>query len=122
MISKKNKNEIRQVRHTILRKDLVGTTSRPRLNVYRSLKHIYAQIINDENGTTLVSCNSKQKQYADTLKNMTNKEQAAFIGKTLGELAVKAGITEVVFDRGGYLYTGRVKELADGARSAGLKF
>lgn len=122
MISKKNKNEIRQVRHTRLRKDLFGTANRPRLNVYRSLKHIYAQIINDENGTTLVSCNSKQKQYADTLKTMTNKEQAAFIGKTIGELAVKAGISEVVFDRGGYLYTGRVKELADGARSAGLKF
>ena len=122
MITKKNKNEIRQVRHTRLRKDLVGTASRPRLNVYRSLKHIYAQIINDENGTTLVSCNSKQKQYADTLKTMTNKEQAAFIGKTIGELAIKAGITEVVFDRAGYLYTGRVKELADGARSAGLKF
>ena len=122
MITKKNKNEVRQIRHTRLRKDLNGSASRPRLNVYRSLKHIYAQIINDENGTTLVSCNTKQKQYADTLKNMTNKEQAAFIGKTLGELAVKAGITEVVFDRGGYLYTGRVKELADGARSAGLKF
>lgn len=122
MITKKNKNEIRQVRHTRLRRDVSGTTARPRLNVYRSLKHIYAQIINDETGTTLVSCNTKQKQYADTLKNMTNKEQAAFIGKTLGELAVKAGITEVVFDRAGYLYTGRVKELADGARSAGLKF
>ncbi len=122
MITKKNKNQIRQVRHTRLRKDLNGTASRPRLNVYRSLKHIEAQIINDENGTTLVSCNTKQKQYADTLKNMTNKEQAAFIGKTIGELAIKAGITEVVFDRAGYLYTGRVKELADGARSAGLKF
>lgn len=122
MITKKNKNEIRQVRHTRLRRDVNGTSARPRLNVYRSLKHIYAQIINDENGTTLVSCNTKQKQYADTLKNMTNKEQAAFIGKTIGELAIKAGINEVVFDRGGYLYTGRVKELADGARSAGLKF
>ena len=122
MITKKNKNQIRQVRHTRLRKNLSGTASCPRLNVYRSLKHIDAQIINDENGTTLVSCSTKQKQYADTLKNMTNKEQAAFIGKTIGELAIKAGITEVVFDRGGYLYTGRVKELADGARSAGLKF
>ena len=122
MISKKNKNEVRQIRHTRIRKNISGTASCPRLNVYRSLKHIYAQIINDENGTTLVSCNSKQKQYADTLKTMTNKEQAAFIGKTIGELAVKAGITEVVFDRAGYLYTGRVKELADGARSAGLKF
>lgn len=122
MITKKNKNEIRQVRHTRLRKNINGTASRPRLSVYRSLNHIDAQIINDENGTTLVSCNTKQKQYADTLKNMTNKEQAAFIGKTIGELAIKAGITEVVFDRGGYLFTGRVKELADGARSAGLKF
>lgn len=122
MISKKNKNEVRQIRHTRIRKNISGTASCPRLNVYRSLKHIYAQIINDENGTTLVSCNSKQKQYADTLKTMTNKEQAAFIGKTIGELAIKAGITEVVFDRAGYLYTGRVKELADGARSAGLKF
>ena len=99
-----------------------GTSERPRLSVHFSNQHITAQIINDENGTTLVSCNTKQKQYADTLKNMTNKEQAAFIGKTIGELAVKAGISEVVFDRGGYLYTGRVKELADGARSAGLKF
>ena len=122
MITKKNKNEIRQIRHVRLRNNLSGTASRPRLSVYRSLKHIDAQIINDENGTTLVSCNTKQKQYVDTLKNMTNKEQAAFIGKTIGELAIKAGITEVVFDRGGYLYTGRVKELADGARSAGLKF
>lgn len=122
MISKKNKNEVRQKRHERLRKDLVGTASRPRLNVYKSLKHIYAQIIDDNTGATLVSCNTTQKQYSETLKAMTNKEQAAFIGKTIGEMAVKAGISEVVFDRGGYLYTGRVKELADGARSAGLKF
>ena len=122
MISKKNKNEVRRKRHVRLRKDLVGNATRPRLNVYKSLKHIYAQIIDDNTQTTLVSCNTAQKQYNDTLKTMTNKEQAAFIGKTIGELAVKAGIKEVVFDRGGYLYTGRVKELADGARSAGLKF
>lgn len=122
MITKKNKNEIRQKRHIRLRKDLVGTTSRPRLNVYKSLKHIYAQIIDDTTATTLYSCNTTQKQYADVLKNMTNKEQAAFIGKTIGELAVKGGLKQVVFDRGGYLYTGRVKELADGARSAGLEF
>lgn len=122
MITKKNKNEVRQKRHNRLRKDLVGCAARPRLNVYKSLKHIYAQIIDDNAGVTLVSCNTTQKQYSETLKNMTNKEQAAFIGKTIGELAVKAGIKEVVFDRGGYLYTGRVKELADGARSAGLEF
>ena len=122
MISKKNKNEVRQKRHVRLRKDLSGTAARPRLNVYKSLKHIYAQIIDDTTGNTLVSCNTTQKQYVDSLKTMTNKEQAAFIGKAIGELAIKAGIKEVVFDRGGYLYTGRVKELADGARSAGLKF
>ena len=122
MITKKNKNEVRQKRHIRLRKDLVGTASRPRLNVYKSLKHIYAQIIDDKTGATLVSCNTTQKQYIDSLKTMTNKEQASFIGKTIGEMAVKAGIKEVVFDRGGYLYTGRVKELADGARSAGLEF
>ena len=121
MITKKNKNEIRQKRHYRLRKNLVGTATRPRLNVYKSLKHISAQIIDDRTATTLVSCNTTQKQYADTLKTMTNKEKAFFIGKTIGELALKAGIKEVVFDRGGYLYTGRVKELADGARSAGLE-
>ena len=122
MITKKNKNEVRQKRHIRLRKNLVGSSTCPRLNVYKSLKHIYAQIIDDRTGETLCSCNTTQKQYGDTLKTMTNKEQAAFIGKTIGEIAVKAGIKEVVFDRGGYLYTGRVKELADGARSAGLEF
>lgn len=122
MITKKNKNQVRQKRHIRLRNELSGTASRPRLNVYKSLKHIYAQIIDDKTGATLVSCNTTQKQYIDSLKTMTNKEQANFIGKTIGELAVKSGIKEVVFDRGGYLYTGRVKELADGARSAGLKF
>ena len=122
MITKKNKNQVRQKRHIRLRNELSGTASRPRLNVYKSLKHIYAQIIDDKTGATLVSCNTTQKQYIDSLKTMTNKEQANFIGKTIGELAVKAGIKEVVFERGGYLYTGRVKELADGARSAGLKF
>ena len=122
MITKKNKNEVRQVRHLRLRKDLIGNATRPRLNVYKSLQHIYAQIIDDQTGATLVSCNTTQKEYKDTLQSMTNKEQAAFIGKTIGELAIKAGITTVIFDRGGYLYTGRVKELADGARSAGLKF
>ncbi len=122
MITKKNKNEVRQKRHTRLRKNLVGSSTCPRLNVYKSLKHIYAQIIDDRTGATLCSCNTTQKQYSDTLKTMTNKEQAAFIGKTIGEMAISAGIKNVVFDRGGYLYTGRVKELADGARSAGLEF
>ena len=122
MINKKSRSIARAKRHARVRAKISGTSTCPRLSVFRSNANISAQIIDDTNGTTLVSCNSKQKQYADTLKTMTNKEQAAFIGKTIGELAIKAGITEVVFDRGGYLYTGRVKELADGARSAGLKF
>ena len=122
MINKINKNEQRVKRHVRLRHDLAGTTQRPRLCVYRSLTHIYAQIIDDAKGVTLVSCNTTQKEVREKVKNMTNKEQAKFVGEQIAKLAKKKKITEVVFDRGGYLYTGRVKELADGARDAGLKF
>ena len=122
MISKINKNEARIKRHVRLRHDLAGTTARPRLCVYRSLSNIYAQIIDDTNGTTLVSCNTTQKDVREKVKDMTNKEQAKYVGEQIAKLAKKKKITEVVFDRGGYLYTGRVKELADGARAAGLKF
>ena len=122
MISKINKNEQRVKRHVRLRHDLAGTTARPRLCVYRSLNHIYAQIIDDVKGITLVSCNTTQKEVAEKVKGMTNKEQAKYVGEQIAKLAKKKKITEVVFDRGGYLYTGRVKELADGARAAGLKF
>ena len=122
MINKINKNEQRVKRHVRLRHDLAGTTQRPRLCVYRSLSHIYAQIIDDVKGVTLVSCNTTQKDIREKVKDMTNKEQARFVGEQIAKLAKKKKITEVVFDRGGYLYTGRVKELADGARDAGLKF
>ncbi len=122
MINKINKNEARAKRHVRLRHDLAGTTNRPRLCVYRSLTNIYAQIIDDSKGVTLVSCNTTQKEIKDAVKNMTNKEQAKFVGEQIAKLAKKKKITQVVFDRGGYLYTGRVKELADGARAGGLEF
>ena len=122
MINKVNKNQQRVKRHVRLRHDLAGTKERPRLCVYRSLNHIYAQIIDDSKQVTLVACNTTQKEVADKVKGMTNKEQAKYVGEQIAKLAKKKKITEVVFDRGGYLYTGRVKELADGARAAGLKF
>ena len=122
MINKINKNATRVKRHVRIRHDLAGTTARPRLCVYRSLNHIYAQIIDDVKGVTLVSCNTTQKDIQAKVKGMTNKEQAKYVGEQIAKLAKKKKITEVVFDRGGYLYTGRVKELADGARAAGLKF
>ena len=122
MIGKIDKNEQRSKRHVRLRHNLAGTSKRPRLCVYRSLSNIYAQIIDDEKAVTLVSCNTTQKEIKEKVKDMTNKEQAKFVGEQIAKLALKNKITEVVFDRGGYLYTGRVKELADGARAAGLKF
>ena len=122
MINKVNKNQQRVKRHVRLRHDLAGTAKRPRLNVYRTLSHIYAQIIDDDKGVTLVSCNTTQKDVREKVANMTNKEAARFVGEQIAKLAKKKKITEVVFDRGGYLYTGRVKELADGARAAGLQF
>ena len=122
MIGKINKNEQRVKRHVRLRHDLAGTAKRPRLCVYRSLSNIYAQIIDDDKAVTLVSCNTTQKDIREKVANMTNKEQARFVGEQIAKLAKKKKITEVVFDRGGYLYTGRVKELADGARAAGLQF
>ncbi len=122
MIKKINKNEQRTKRHIRLRHDLAGTTARPRLCVYRSLNHIYAQIIDDSKAVTLVSCNTTQKEVAEKVKDMTNKEAARYVGEQIAKLAKKKKITTVVFDRGGYHYTGRVKELADGARDAGLQF
>ena len=122
MINKVNKNEQRVKRHVRLRHDLAGTTQRPRLNVYRTLKHIYAQIIDDVKGVTIVACNTTQKDIRAKVEKMTNIETARFVGEQIAKLAKKKKISQVVFDRGGYLYTGRVKELADGARAAGLEF
>lgn len=103
-----------------IRKDVFGTTERPRLSVFRSNKEIYAQIINDSDGKTLVSVSSRDKELAK--QKGTKVEIAALVGKAIGEKAVKAGISQVSFDRNGYLYHGRVKSLADGAREGGLKF
>jgi large subunit ribosomal protein L18 len=122
MINKENKNAKRVKRHIRIRHNLSGTSTCPRLCVYRSLSNIYAQIIDDTKGVTLVACNTTQKEIKEQVKDMTNKEAARFVGEQIAKLAKKAKIKTVVFDRGGYLYTGRVKELADGARAGGLEF
>ncbi len=122
MIKKENKNAKRTIRHVRLRKDLKGTSTCPRLCVYRSLKNIYAQIIDDTKGVTLVSCSTENKDIKAACAGKPNKEQARIVGEQLAKLAKAKKISTVVFDRGGYLYTGRVKELADGARAGGLKF
>ncbi|HPR17108.1 MAG TPA: 50S ribosomal protein L18 [Candidatus Cloacimonadota bacterium] len=115
------RNEARQRRRKAIQKKLFGTTERPRLVVYRSLSHIQAQIVNDENGITLVAYSTYSKDgKIDRSKKKT--EQSFEVGKVLGEMAKAKGITKVCFDRGGYLYHGRVKALADGARKAGLEF
>lgn len=103
-----------------IRKVVSGTTSRPRLSVFRSNKEIYAQIIDDQNGNTIVAASSRDKDFAKAKGNKS--DIATLVGKSLGEKAVKAGLETVSFDRGGYLYHGRVKSLADGVREAGLKF
>ncbi|MGI6445834.1 MAG: 50S ribosomal protein L18 [Candidatus Ozemobacteraceae bacterium] len=118
---KLGKNEMRQRRHARSRFYLSGTASKPRLAVFRSLKHIYAQIIDDETGNTLVMASSLDKDLRESV-NGGNKTGAVSIGKRIAEKAIEKGISAVVFDKGGYKYHGRVKELADGARSAGLKF
>ena len=122
MISKLDKNKERLRRHARVRDKLNGTAERPRLSVYRSLNHIYAQIIDDSKGMTLVSASTVEKSLAKELEGKTKVEQANIIGTTLAERANKKGIKAVVFDRSGYIYTGRVKKLAEGARAGGLEF
>lgn len=122
MISVKDKNEERKVRHARVRKHISGTAARPRLCVYKSLKSIYAQVIDDERGATIVSASTLDKDLALSLEGKTKSEQAKVVGEAIAKKAIAAKIEEVVFDRGGYLYTGRVAALAEGARSAGLKF
>ena len=116
MVKQIDKNEARLRRHRRVRNKISGTAARPRLDVFRSAKHIYAQIIDDEQGVTLVSASTMDKDF-----NGGNVEAAAEIGKKVAAKALEKGITEVVFDRGGYVYHGRVKALADGAREGGLK-
>lgn len=119
MVSKKDSNQARLRRHTRVRGKITGTVQRPRLNVYRSLNHIYAQIIDDVKGVTLVAASSVEKDFGMA---GGNKEAAKKVGDLIAKRAAEKGITEVVFDRGGYVYHGRVKELAEGAREGGLKF
>jgi len=111
----------RQRRHRRIRVSLVGTPQRPRLNVFRSLQHIYAQVIDDSNGTTLAAASSNEPSVRGSLSG-TKTEQARSIGRTVAERAKAAGVSAVVFDRGGYMYHGRIKALADAAREAGLEF
>ena len=120
MIKKESRNSMRIVRHERVRADISGTSAIPRLCVFRSNKEIYAQIIDDETRTTLVSASSLDKDLK--LKNGSNVEAAKAVGKLVAEKAKKAKITKVVFDRGGYLYHGRVEALANAARENGLEF
>ncbi len=122
MISKINKNQDRKKRHARVRLKIAGTAEAPRLCVYRSLNHIYAQIIDDTKGVTLVACSTVEKEVAKLLEGKDKKGAAKTVGAELAKKALAKGIENVVFDRGGYLYTGRVAALADGAREAGLKF
>jgi large subunit ribosomal protein L18 len=114
--------EARRRRHRRIRAKISGTAERPRLNVFRSSGNIYAQVINDEVGHTLVSASTLEGELAPELEGKDKKGQAAVVGKVVAERAVQAGIKEVVFDRGGYPYHGRVKALANAAREGGLKF
>lgn len=120
MINKVSKNDMRKKRHERIRETLTGTSTKPRLNVFRSNANITAQIIDDEKGVTLVSASSLEKELK--LKNGGNVEAAKTVGAEIAKRAKKAKITEVVFDRGGYLYHGRVKALAEAARENGLEF
>jgi len=121
MLSKTSKNVTRQRVHDRIRKKMVGTQDRPRLNVYRSLNHIYAQVIDDLKGETIAAASTAEGKKSDPTTG-GNVAAAKSVGKTIADRAKEKGITQVVFDRGGYLYHGRIKALADAAREAGLKF
>lgn len=122
MISKIDKNIVRKARHNRMRRNIVGTQERPRLNVYRSLNHIYAQVINDEIGNTLVAASTLDASIKAQLDGKSKAEAAKLVGELLGQRALEKGVKQVVFDRGGYLYTGRIAAVADGARKSGLDF
>ena len=122
MINKTDKNQERVVRHKRVRRKLSGTSERPRLCVYRSLSQIYAQVIDDVKGVTLASASTLDKDVKALCQGKSKSEQAKIVGETVAKRAMEKNIQEVVFDRGGYIYIGRVQALADGAREAGLKF
>ena len=121
-MANKSRSIARERRHLRVRKTVSGTPSRPRLSVFKSVVGIYAQVINDHDGNTLISASTVDHELREQVKGMKKTEQAKVIGKAVAERAKSKGITSVVFDRGGFRYVGRVKALADGARSAGLKF
>ena len=122
MINKPNKNEVRLTRAKRIRKHLSGTTERPRLCIYKSLGNIYAQVIDDVKGVTIASASTLTKTVASKLEGKTKQEAAFMVGEAVAKNAIKKGVKAVVFDRAGYIYTGRVKALADGARNGGLDF
>ncbi len=122
MIKKIDKNKERQRRHERVRRKVSGTAETPRLCVYRSLNHIYVQLIDDTKGVTLCSASTMEKDVKAEIKEMNKTDAAKVVGKKAAEKALAKGVKTVVFDRGGYLYTGRVQAVADGAREAGLNF
>ena len=122
MIKKVNRKAIREKKHWRLRNHLSGTTERPRLAVFRSNKHIYAQIIDDTVGNTLVSASTVEKDAREALEHTDDVAAAAYVGDLVAKRALEKGITTVVFDRGGYIYQGKIEALADAARKAGLEF
>jgi large subunit ribosomal protein L18 len=122
MINKKTRTETRRVRHERIRRKVLGTGNCPRLSVYISLNNVYAQIINDEAGVTLVSASTVEKEVKEKASAMKLADSAKLVGELIAKRALEKGINGVVFDRGGYLYHGRIKALADEARNAGLKF
>ncbi|MCR4842628.1 MAG: 50S ribosomal protein L18 [Eubacterium sp.] len=122
MIKKKSRTAVRVKKHNRMRFHISGTSQKPRLSVFRSNQHMYAQIIDDSNGTTLCSASTVEKDAKAALEKTSDIEAASYVGKTIAERALDKGIDTVVYDRGGFLYHGRVKALADAAREAGLKF
>ena len=122
MVSKKSRSEVRVNKHRKLRNRFSGTAERPRLAVFRSNNHMYAQIIDDTIGKTLVSASTLQKDVKAELEKTNNVEAAAYLGTVIAKKAIEKGITSVVFDRGGFIYHGKIKALADAAREAGLEF
>ncbi|MDR3263330.1 MAG: 50S ribosomal protein L18 [Clostridiales bacterium] len=122
MINKLDKNADRKIRHARVRKKVNGTADKPRINVYRSNKHIYVQIIDDVKGVTIASASTLDKEVIEKTANVNKSAAAKTVGSEAAKRALAKGITEVVFDRGGYIYTGRIEQVAEGAREAGLKF
>ena len=122
MVSKKSRTLVRENKHRRMRHHLAGTAERPRLAVFRSNNHMYAQIIDDVAGNTLVAASTLDKEVKSELEKTNDVAAAAYVGTVIGKKAVEKGITEVVFDRGGFIYQGKIKALADAAREAGLQF